>query len=69
MERVNCKMMDEFQQLLRENLTDDPTRCGKFHAQFGDIRHVLEWQQVEPLSAMATFFVRGRIVAASDESI
>jgi|GEM_PF-4454284 len=61
----NRKLIDEFKRLLRENLTDDPTRCGKFRAQFGDLRHILEWQQVEPLSAMATFHVQGQLVAAS----
>src|SRR5258708_2937277 len=59
------KMMAEFQNLLREHLTDDPTRTGKFRAKFGDIHHVLEWQQVEPLSARGTFFVRGQVAAAS----
>jgi hypothetical protein len=62
---VNRRMMDEFRRLLDENLTDDPTQCGKFRAQFGDVRHVFEWQQVEPLSAMAKFYVRGQIAAAS----
>lgn len=62
---TNRKMIDEFKGLLRENLTDDPTRCGKFRAQFGDLRHILEWQQVEPLSAMAKFYVQGELVAAS----
>lgn len=32
---VNRKFMDEFKRLLRENLTDDPTRCGKFRAKVG----------------------------------
>lgn len=62
---VNRKMIDEFKKLLRENLTDEPTRCGKFRAPFGDIRHILEWQQVEPLSAMGKFYVQGQLVAAS----
>jgi len=62
---VGRKMMAEFKDLLRENLTDDPTKTGKFWAKFGDSRHVLQWQQVEPLSAMGTFFVRAQRVAAS----
>jgi hypothetical protein len=62
---IDAKMMDEFQHLICENLTDDPVKIGKFWAQFGDFRHVLQWQQVEPLSAMGTFFVRGKMVAAS----
>jgi hypothetical protein len=62
---VSRKMMAEFQDLLREKLTDDPVKTGKFHALFGDHRHLLEWQQVEPLSAMGKFYVRGQIVAAS----
>ncbi len=59
------KVMAEFKQALRENLTDDPTQTGKFRAQFGDIRHIFEWQQVEPLSAMGKFVVRGKTAAAS----
>jgi hypothetical protein len=59
------KVMAEFKQALRENLTYDPTRTGKFWAQFGDIRHILEWQQVEPRSAMGKFGVRGKTAAAS----
>jgi len=59
------KVMAEFKQALRENLSDDPTQTGKFRARFGDIRHILEWQQVEPLSAMGKFVVRGKTAAAS----
>jgi hypothetical protein len=59
------QIMGEFQQALTKNLTDDPTRCGKFRAKFGDLQHILEWQQVEPLSAMAKFRVRSRVAAAS----
>ncbi len=62
---INRRMMAEFQALLREHLTDDSVKIGKFRAKFGDIRHILEWQQVEPLSAMGKFYVRGRFVAAS----
>jgi hypothetical protein len=57
---VNRRMMDEFRRLLSENLTDDPTQCGRFREQFVDIRHVFEWQQVEPFSAMCKFYVRTR---------
>jgi hypothetical protein len=56
---VSRRMMDRFKRLLRENLTEDPTRCGKFRAQFGDSQHILEWLQVEPLSAIGKFYVRG----------
>ena len=62
---LSRKMMAQFKDLLREHLTDDPTKTGKFRASFGDIRHVLEWQQAEPLSAMGKFFVRGQVAAAS----
>ena len=61
----NRKMIGDFKRVLRENLTDDPTHCGKFRAQFGDFRHVMEWQQVEPFSAMAKFYVQEELVAAS----
>ena len=59
------KVMAEFKQALREKLTADPIKTGKFRATFGDIRHILEWQQVEPLSAMGKFVVRGKTAAAS----
>src|SRR5665213_415832 len=62
---VNSKMMQEFKDLLRENMTDDPVTTGKFRAQFGDIQHILEWQQAEPFSAMGKFYVRGQVAAAS----
>jgi hypothetical protein len=61
---VHRQMMDDSRNVLRENLTDDPIRCGKFRAKFGEGRRILEWQQVEPLSAMAKFYVRGEIAAA-----
>jgi hypothetical protein len=62
---VSRRMMAEFKQLLCEKLTDDPTKTGKFWAKFGDVGHIMQWQQLEPLSAMGKFYVRGQIVAAS----
>jgi len=61
----NHRVMGEFKRLLRENFTDDPVKTGKFRAQFGEFRPVLEWQQFEPLSAFGKFYVRGNVVAAS----
>ncbi len=61
---IGRKMMADFKLRLREKLTDDPLRCGKFMAEFCDRRHIMEWQQVDPLSAMARFYVDHRLVAA-----
>ncbi len=66
---LSRKMMSEFKDLLREHLTDDPTRTGKFRGRFGDRDHgdilEFEWQQAEPLSALGKFYVRGQVAAAS----
>jgi hypothetical protein len=35
---VHRQMMDDSRNVLRENLTDDPIRCGKFRAKFGEGR-------------------------------
>ncbi len=62
---ISSKMMADFRRALREKLSDDPVHCGTFMAEFCDRRHVMEWQQVDPLSAMARFYVDHQIVAAS----
>jgi len=63
---VSRDLTAEFAQLLRENLSDGPEGTGAFLAACGGgRRYRLHWQQVEPLSALGTFFVHGRIAAVS----
>ena len=60
---LSRKMIAEFKRLLRDHLTDDPIRPGKFRGCMGDrdCSNILEfeWQQTEPLSALGKFYVRG----------
>lgn len=55
--RVVC----DFKRLLRENLGDKPIQSGTFTACLDkDQRLRLQWQQADPLSALATFTVNGK---------